>query len=167
VLGSGTLDGSGQTTYTPGALAVASHSITATFAGDATFGPSVSRQRERGSLQWAPMKRRSQKIVLFGGLRQVRGPAPSKSLECLLTTFFPAGAETAAGGLTPEINEGCSTSGRPLAGGKDTSVGANASTVSLEISTPRRPAVKCVRYLSSPNPDFLNGAAGGLRQGPL
>jgi len=42
VLGSGTLDGSGQATYTPGALAVASHPITATFAGDATFGPSIS-----------------------------------------------------------------------------------------------------------------------------
>jgi autotransporter-associated beta strand protein len=42
VLGTGTLDGSGQANYTPGAFAVGSHSITATFAGDVTFGPSVS-----------------------------------------------------------------------------------------------------------------------------
>ena len=42
VLGTGTLDGSGQASYTPAALAVASHSITATYGGDTTFGISVS-----------------------------------------------------------------------------------------------------------------------------
>ncbi len=42
VLGTGTLDGAGQATFATSTLAVASHSITATYGGDATFGGSVS-----------------------------------------------------------------------------------------------------------------------------
>ena len=42
VLGTGTLDGSGQATYISNALAVGNHGIAATFAGDVTYGPSVS-----------------------------------------------------------------------------------------------------------------------------
>ena len=42
VLGTGTLDGSGQASLTTSALTVASHSITAAYEGDNAFGGSVS-----------------------------------------------------------------------------------------------------------------------------
>jgi hypothetical protein len=42
VLGTGTLDGASQASFTTSTLAVASHSITATYDGDGTFGGSVS-----------------------------------------------------------------------------------------------------------------------------
>ncbi|MCX6873811.1 MAG: DUF6288 domain-containing protein [Verrucomicrobia bacterium] len=42
VLGTGILDGSGQASHTPGTLAVANHSITASYGGDATFAGSVA-----------------------------------------------------------------------------------------------------------------------------
>ncbi|MGA9332951.1 MAG: Ig-like domain-containing protein, partial [Rudaea sp.] len=41
-IGTGTLDGSGVATLATGALSVATHSITAQYAGDADFGPSTS-----------------------------------------------------------------------------------------------------------------------------
>ncbi len=41
-IGTGTLDGSGVATLATGALSVATHSITAQYAGDANFGPSTS-----------------------------------------------------------------------------------------------------------------------------
>ena len=42
LLGAGTLDGSGQAAFTPGALAVGAHSITASYPGNTSFGASTS-----------------------------------------------------------------------------------------------------------------------------
>ena len=42
ILGTGTLDGSGKTTYTTSALSVGSHSITAVYSGDSNFAGSAS-----------------------------------------------------------------------------------------------------------------------------
>lgn len=42
VLGTATLNGSGQASYTPGMLVAGDHSITASYGGDTTFGSSVS-----------------------------------------------------------------------------------------------------------------------------
>ena len=42
VFGTGTLDGSGLTTYTLSTLAIGSHAITASYGGDATFSSSIS-----------------------------------------------------------------------------------------------------------------------------